>query len=490
MSRLIPLTCFLLLGASAARGQDSVKLTDVVRQGVGDLDLLRDVTPATLEAFRQAGGGELVLAIDVNEAADGSEKSSSQGVSFERVTLRVTLGGTPYTYDVFSTATQALLAPAGSTTRALTYTAVGDSGSNRITANAIQQEFDSLITVPVDRDLSSATAAVLEVRFLQTNVTLGDPEAFYDYTNGFEDLALVNQADATYLEDLEPGVSEAPAVVLTDPPTQTDPLAVTGWFSYPSAGDFYTVGYEDQFPNLGDYDFNDLLVSYQVQVGVNADGNVVQLKGKAYLVARGSGFSHDWRLRLSTATVAGDLQRTLTDPDTFQTQVSEERLTGALDLLGFADTRRVFPSNGPDSTVNTQPGQPTKRGQRLDFQLQLDAPLPFAQLLPAPFDPYLVVRNTGYEVHLSERSATPGSLNVAQGLTTFRDPQGYPYAFLFPTNWPHPWERVRLELAYPDLEDYVRTQGNSNKNWYQLPAVGKVRAYQQEDWEWNPPPQP
>ena len=89
-----------------------------------------------------------------------------------------------------------------------------------------------------------------------------------------------------------------------------------------------------------------------------------------------------------------------------------------------------------------------------------------------------------------DQVATPGSQNAAQGQTDFRDPQGYPYAFLFPTNWPHPWEKVRLELAYPDLKDFVRTRGKSSKDWYARPTSANVRSYQQGDWEWNPPSQP
>ena len=59
-----------------------------------------------------------------------------------------------------------------------------------------------------------------------------------------------------------------------------------------------TVAYEDLYPKRGDYDFNDLVISYRCRVDLNADGDVVQLSREAYLRARGAGYVHDWDLRI------------------------------------------------------------------------------------------------------------------------------------------------------------------------------------------------
>ena len=36
---------------------------------------------------------------------------------------------------------------------------------------------------------------------------------------------------------------------------------------YPSMNDYYFVGFEDLYPTLGDYDFNDLVMAYRVAIG-------------------------------------------------------------------------------------------------------------------------------------------------------------------------------------------------------------------------------
>ena len=68
----------------------SVQLTDVIKsQGTGNIDLFKDVTPSELELFRVDNSGLIVLAVDINEDASGSEKASSQGVAIKTVRLTV-----------------------------------------------------------------------------------------------------------------------------------------------------------------------------------------------------------------------------------------------------------------------------------------------------------------------------------------------------------------------------------------------------------------
>ena len=92
------------------------------------------------------------------------------------------------------------------------------------------------------------------------DVSLGDPEAFYDFSNGYEDIAIVTAEDAGYLDELEPGIVGAPLVLPEDTVATQD----GGTAYYPSLTAYYIAAYEDMFPYRGDYDFNDLVVGYRV----------------------------------------------------------------------------------------------------------------------------------------------------------------------------------------------------------------------------------
>ena len=153
-----PLALLLCLGYSHAHGLESSRLTDVIKSsGSGNIDVFnpsatgRIIDGPTLEAFRQDNNGKIVFAVDVNEAADGSEKASSQAVTIDTARLEITIGGTVRTYTNYSTITRTLLARKGQTTRSLYQSLIGDSGSNRITSNTdsdiFNSSFDSTLTL-------------------------------------------------------------------------------------------------------------------------------------------------------------------------------------------------------------------------------------------------------------------------------------------------------------------------------------------------------
>jgi len=181
---------FLFLTATIANAGESIRLTDVIKSnGRGNIDLFKDVTATQLEEFRQDNGGSLVFAVDVNEDASGTESSTSQGVSIKDVSLTITYNdATEVVYHLTegccTTETKSLLAEGTDTNRQMYYTLLGDSGSNRITANnVIQEKFDSTLKIEIPDYFvdpiseKQATGALLQIVLLDTNTSLGDPEA-------------------------------------------------------------------------------------------------------------------------------------------------------------------------------------------------------------------------------------------------------------------------------------------------------------------------
>jgi len=154
--------------------------------------------------------------------------------------------------------------------------------------------FDATIYFPFDIDLSTAMSTTLEITFLDTNVSLQDPEAFYDYSNGFEDVAIVTRSNANFLDEVAAGQAEAPLVL----PEDTESSESGATIHYPSSSGYFIAAYEDLFPRRSDYDFNDLVVGYRVALGLNAAGEVISINGEGYLIARGASFNHDWHLRI------------------------------------------------------------------------------------------------------------------------------------------------------------------------------------------------
>lgn len=478
--------CLMAVTAGVAYTQSvsSVRLTDTVVKGVGDIDLLKNVSPAALEALRAANGGRLVLGVDVNEAANGTEKAASQAVAVADGWLEVTLpGGVKRTYGhagAFWTETRALVAPAGTNNRAPYYTLLGESGSSRITSNSsIQSILDSTLKIAVPDDIGNADSAVLRVRFLDPNVKLGDPEAFYEFTAGFEDLALLSPQDAAYLDVVLPTETtfrkEAPAMELSAQGTQTladaqqapapAPLA---WLQQPAAGSYDTVAYEDLAPVRSDFDFNDLVVAYRYQLGLNAAGLVERIEGTAYQIARGSNCRHDWTLNLplpagtAAAASCSTLEAAVQPPD-----CAIGVADGRLRWQAFRDTVSAFPASGTTAAapVNTTAGGGFSRGPKAVFSITLATPV--APPAPDAADPWMFVRSTITAVRLADRGA-----------------DGYPHALKLPLGWQPPAERKDIGLAYPELVKFVGSSGRLATDWASFPANTLVLGWNVTQWAW------
>ncbi|MEE8379182.1 MAG: LruC domain-containing protein [Gammaproteobacteria bacterium] len=486
---------FILLFSSTVNALESTRLTDVIKaNGRGDIDLFNPSSPSrilnadVLEQFRVDNNGELVFVVDVNEASDGSESASSQGISIQSAELIFIIGGSEYRYSQFSTRTNSMLAMKGSTQRSLYSTLLGDSGSNRITPNTdsdiYSSSFDSTLSFEISQNLNQVSSARLVIQLLDTNVSLGDPEAFYDFTNGFEDIAVVTSSDAAFLDELSPGMEGAPLVL----PEETVATPDGGTVYYPSQSSYYIASYEDYFPYRGDYDFNDLVVGYRVATGLDSNANIKTISGEGYLIARGAGYSHDWHLRIALpATTSGSgeikvfLPGEITTTADYPVQVN---FSGDIDLNIFTHTRQLWIDSSYES-VNTLDEQALKHGHRFSFTIVLDAPIVLSDFDATPFDPYLYVRDTQFEIHLEgENAVLPYSRNIQTGETDFLDNNNYPYAQVFPEDWKVPVERVDLGEAYPDFLNFISSNRTQNIQWYNTPNEGKVKPLTPSFWRW------
>ena len=479
-----------LSSASARRLADTVAGGAMTASGScsGTIDLTRAtgsysrITVAELNALILDNDGALVLVVDVNENNGGLETARAQGVAVKRAEVRVngvTVGGgvaNPATsHYPFSTQTQAQIAERGSTVRRTWYTVLGDAGSNEITPRKVDGlVFDSTLRIPITGTLpADATRVELLVEFLKTNDNLGDPEDFYDCTGGAEDLALVTHEQATYFDVTVPTTTafrtesvaaqlspEGEATVAASGTTST--TGSYSWLLMPGANAFRMVGYEDLFPDQGDYDFNDAVVAYRYGLRVDGNGMVDRISGEAYLVARGSNYTHEWHLSLpvtgltagataSCLTVMGD---GATVPAGRECAIAAD--AGSIRWRAFDGTRVLLPPVDPLSPQqNTRPGT-VMRGPRATFSVTLSTPMPLAAF--GTDDPWLHVVDTRQDVHLLTRAA--GS--------------DLPFAVVVPSTFQVAQEGVDIVTAYPEFGTFVNSGGARGAGWYASPASGKV----------------
>lgn len=519
--------------SGAALAAESLIFPDVIKaNGTGDIDLLtpkNSANPPNLNAYIEgynAWGSAtpataISFGVDINEAADGTEKATTQAITVEYAWLEVVdssgtrnFGTAPSGTNTvlgsrFYTETKATVAKAVNNgtpiERRSYYTLIGRSGSAQITgANTVTERFDSTLKVvlPPDTQFSGVTKAVIHVRLLNTNVQSGDPEAFYDFSNGFEDIALLNKPDSDFLDSnstiLAPRAL-APAVELSPEGTASmtyynddgdlatglnpDEVPALSWIQKPGAGQYNLVAYEDLYPNRGDYDFNDVVVAYNYALGVNDQGQVERISGTAFLLARGSRYTHDWTLRIPVSGLpvnAIDPSSSCTvDRSTAQQAPGPVANSGCSIAVGnggilwkaLPDTVALFPGTDAggataDVPINTQT---TIRGPKAAFQITLSNPVALSNF--GVDDPYILIRRVDgstAEVHLSTK-----------------DIQNFPFAMVMPTQWKWPKEKIAIGDAYPTFLDFARSGGTTNLQWYNTPVDALVvPSWTVSDWSW------
>lgn len=88
-----------------------------------------------------------------------------------------------------------------------------------------------------------------------------------------------------------------------------------------------------------------------------------------------------------------------------------------------------------------------------------------------------MVLDTGYDIHLVGKSAIPGSRNPTTSVgQSFIAANNIPFAMLVPTSWQYPEAGVFIGDAYPQFEDWRRSLGANNPDWYNFSGAG-VRTY-------------
>lgn len=515
----------------AAITPTSLQLTDVITGGSGSnagkgvIDVLKTkqltLTGADLEAFRteSTDGKTLSFVVDVNENASGLETSRAMGVAIKSAKLQVVQNGNSVDYPHFWTETQALIAEKGTASRKLWYTLSGDSGSNEITGRKIGNTvYDSTLKFEVTQPLTSATKVTLLIELLTTDTAFGEPENFYDYSGGFEDLALITNEKSKVFDvyvPYHPAVgfrTESPGTILSPEGTSTltaaqgethTDVATNTTYTIPAdllnnvligdlgAAGYQIVAFEDSYPDTGDYDFNDVVVAHRLLNTLDGSGNVVAISGDAFLVARGAGgYNHRWSLDIpinqtgvSVGAFICNVRRdasssdiansdTLKNQDSLACLVQSSTGTGGnvARIVGFRDTLALLPA------MNTNAGDNPSLGSvpHLNFSIALSAPVPVAAVGAAR--PWI-------EINRAQALMS----NVALGSSAYqvshssRDPQNKPYAMLIPSDWRVPVEGTDIGLAYPSFANFVISGGSNNANWYQSPDLKKVVNWRVKD---------
>jgi len=229
---------------------------------------------------------------------------------------------------------------------------------------------------------------------------------------------------------------------------------------YPGTESWASLAFEDLWPGLGDYDFNDLVLYYRFNQITNADNLVKKIKATFYVKHIGA---------------------TLDNGFAFELPVSPNEISN---VSGFNLTQGYMTLSGN----NTEADQPRavipvfdyadeNLGNTLEIIVDFVTGVSPTVLGSAPYNPFLIKDGQrGVEIHLPDMVPTQqanlamlGTFhdNSNQGLGRYYKTQNnLPWAININYEFIHPLERQEIIKGYLRFAAWAESGGSQFPDWY------------------------
>ena len=239
-----------------------------------------------------------------------------------------------------------------------------------------------------------------------------------------------------------------------------DCTEVTNKMFYPNEFTNATIAFEDLWPYSGDYDFNDLVISYNIKTILNAENNVTQVDYNYIVESIGAAYKNGFGLELEGVSPSAI------------SSVTGSNLTEGIITNNANGTEQAQ----PNAVIIFFDNAHLNVGLPNTISIVFENPITTAALGNAPFNPFLIVNmNRLKEVHLPNKPTTyyPTTVSIEEGPTVrdsdgnFKTPEGFPWAMNINGKYKAPKEKVIITEAYNFFANWATSGGTSYPDWYQ-----------------------
>jgi|GEM_PF-1525468 LruC domain-containing protein len=261
---------------------------------------------------------------------------------------------------------------------------------------------------------------------------------------------------------------------------------------YPSASEWATIAFEDNWPSIGDYDFNDLVMNYRISE-YTLNGEVIRIKLEGQIAAVGAlhhnGFGFHLPGILRSSIDENAIRYTINDLPQNSSPLEAERNQAILII-----TNDVWDFVSPGESCNyyrTEPGCGSDIQMVFSMTLPMTDAIPSAQMPEFPYDPFLFATEgydhslafglppgRAYEIHLPDKAPTEAfrtdffgrrdDRSEPQNGRYFVSANGMPWAINVGVEMHYSLEYMDVIYAYPLFSSFIANQGLVDADWYIL----------------------
>lgn len=304
----------------------------------------------------------------------------------------------------------------------------------------------------------------------------------YSCDNDFNDAIYYvtsNPVDAIETTNLPPVTVVAPDQDADGVPDAEDdfPSDANKSFDYAYTG---TLGFEDLWPFLGDFDFNDLVAGYRFNQIANAQNQIVEIEGEIEVRAVGAGNNIGLALRLGDLPASSVASVTGTSPGNASVSANgtESGQSDAV-IVVFDDVYR-FLDRPKGLFFNTDPNRAAEPTESISFTITFNSPVDPSLLGQPPYDSFIVpdgiTSGQRTEIHLPDHAGTDLADQSKYGFGDddsnpgtgryYRADNHLPWAINLGSDFDHPIEYTPIIDAYSFFAIWVESNGEQYPDWF------------------------
>ncbi|MCL6267162.1 LruC domain-containing protein [Flagellimonas myxillae] len=229
----------------------------------------------------------------------------------------------------------------------------------------------------------------------------------------------------------------------------------------PTANLTGVLAFEDLWPSQGDYDFNDLVVTYSYNLITNASNLITRIEGTFTIDNIGGALHNGFAL-------AFPIDPTLVD------DVQGQEINANYISLNVNGTEA---NTATDETVIFVAGNVVEmQGETVEIGIDFNTPISYEDLGLVPFNPFLISDATrSKEIHLPDYAPT----SMAASLGTkdddsdpaqnryYKTDKNLPWALNIFDEFEPPQESIPITIAYPKFVNWANSGGTQDLDWYE-----------------------
>ena len=235
-------------------------------------------------------------------------------------------------------------------------------------------------------------------------------------------------------------------------------LAYNLWV--PGENQWGTLAFEDLWPGMGDYDFNDMVVNYKFQQIANSENKIVSIKGYIKNVHEGASLVNGFGFELPIG----------------------QNLVSSVNGNNITDNTVNISGNGTEAqqtnaVIIVYDNGDVNLNNLLTVDVTFTQPLAQTSLGNAPYNPFIIKdQDRNFEIHLPDHE--PTDLANINHLGTFHDnsnpaigryyktQENLPWAINIPIEFVWPKEKSEILKAYLKFKIWAESGGTQYPDWY------------------------